>query len=78
MYLIKQKSGDFKVVEKSILPEKNDAGNYAYFLLNKTGYTTIDAVELIARFLHKKLRDMGYAGNKDKHAITQQTISIKQ
>ena len=76
MYKIKETPEDF-VVEELIKLELDDEGQYAYFWLNKKGYTTMKVLENISRFLKKKLRDIGFAGNKDKQAVTRQAISIK-
>ena len=76
MYTIKNSPEDFKVFEITTI-QPGDEGRYSYFKLNKTDYTTIRAIQRIADFIHIKLKDIGYAGNKDKKAITIQTISIK-
>jgi len=76
MYLLKSKPEDF-VVEEKIELHLDAEGDYAYFWLRKRGYTTIRALERIADFLRIRLRDTGFAGNKDKEAVTKQAISIK-
>jgi len=75
MYTLKQIPEDFKVKE-TIKLNLNDRGRYSYFKLTKKNMTTIHAIETIANKLHKKTKDIGFAGNKDKKAITQQMISI--
>jgi len=76
MYTIKSEPEDFIVKEINNLPLKN-SGNYTIFVLKKRNYTTIRAIEQIAKVLNKKIRDIGFAGTKDKKAITEQSISIK-
>lgn len=76
MYKIKERPEDF-VVEEQIHPELDEGGQYAYFWLRKRGYTTQRALQKITGFVKKKLRDAGFAGNKDKQAVTKQAISIK-
>jgi tRNA pseudouridine13 synthase len=76
MYKIKSKPEDF-VVEEQINLHIDDSGDYAYFWLRKRGYTTVRALEKIAGFLGCRLREIGFAGNKDKEAVTKQAISIK-
>lgn len=76
MYKLKQKPEDFRVKEL-IEPDFDDSGGYSYYLLTKTKYNTSDAVKAIAKKLNIKPKDIGYAGNKDRNAITQQFISIK-
>jgi len=76
MYKIKQMPSDF-IVEELPLESLGDNGDYNYFWLTKTDYTTNKAVEKIARFLKVPLKTIGYAGTKDRTAITKQLISIK-
>ncbi len=76
MYTIKEKPEDFVVKE---LPSfsLNDDGGYGIYKMKKYNYGTVQAVELIANFLGCKTRDIGFAGNKDKIAVTEQYISVK-
>jgi len=75
MYQIKQLPSDFIVNEiSSIQAESN--GHYAYFVLKKTGLTTVGALGLLSEKFRIPLRYFGFAGNKDKTAITEQKISI--
>ena len=73
---VKQVNEDFCVNE---LPMEVDFGrrNYALFLMKKNGWNTLDVVKNIAKFLRKNRKEIGFAGNKDKNAVTQQWISIK-
>lgn len=76
MYKIKQKPEDFVVNEiTNVRPLKQ--GNFLLFRLKKKNYTTNKAVETIAKKLHIPPKFIGYAGNKDKKAITTQLVSIK-
>lgn len=75
-YQIKQTPEDFIVKEISDLKPAKE-GDYAIFLLKKTNYTTERAVQQIANALHIDRKRIGYAGNKDKLAVTEQNISIK-
>ncbi len=74
MHQIKQFPEDFYVKELINLNISN--GNYAYFLLRKKNLTTLNALELISRKSKINLDNFGYAGNKDKNALTEQYISI--
>lgn len=76
MYKLKTAPEDF-IVEEQITLHLDESGSYAYFWLRKRGYATVRALEKIANFLGCKLRDIGFAGNKDKEAVTKQAISIK-
>jgi len=73
MYKIKVKPEDFVVREVLKLDFYN--GKYVYFLLKKRNWTTLDAVEKIAEKLKISRKNFGYAGNKDKKAITEQIMS---
>lgn len=74
MYKIKTIPEDFIV--KEITDIKLKEGDYSIFLLGKKKYTTIKAIQLIANKLKIKLKRIGFAGIKDKKAITEQYISI--
>ncbi len=75
MYKIKEKPEDFIVKEISNI--KTSEGQYNYFKLKKTELNTIDACKKIAFALRINLNDIGFAGTKDRHAVTEQVISIK-
>lgn len=75
MYKIKQEPEDFIVKEISNI-EVEDSGEYLYFLLKKKNYNTLNAVGSIANALHVPINRFGYAGNKDKKAITEQIVSL--
>ncbi len=76
MYILKKIPQDFVVTERARLDLK-EKGAYSVWLLTKTQMNTIEAVERLADFLHVKIGHIGFAGNKDKHAITEQHLSIK-
>ncbi len=75
MYKLKQKYEDFLVREVINLSTVKN-GNYGYYLLRKRNWSTLDAIERIAKALRIKSSIIGLAGNKDKWAITEQHISI--
>ncbi len=76
MYKIKQSPEDFFVREISTV-EIEEEGSYSYFLLRKTNYTTLRALQHIAKALNTQLKNMGFAGSKDKNAVTEQVVSAK-
>ncbi len=76
MYTLKLHPEDFIVKEVSSFSFKG-SGKYFVCILKKKNYTTIRAIEQVAKILHKKIKDIGFAGTKDKRAITEQFISIK-
>src|SRR3989338_5779836 len=76
MRIIKQYPEDFIVKEVSVASVK-EKGEYLYFWLRKKNYTTLEALEIIAAALRIPVIKFGYAGNKDRRAITEQLISLQ-
>ena len=77
MYKIKQIPEDFIVKEVNEV-KTDEKGRYTYFILKKRNYTTERAVSAIAHYLKTDRKNIGYAGSKDKNALTEQFISIQQ
>jgi len=75
MYKIKQEVEDFIVKEITNIKPKKE-GRYAYFILKKKDYTTEKAIQTIANYFRIPRKRFGYAGNKDKKAITEQYCSV--
>jgi tRNA pseudouridine13 synthase len=66
---------DFRVDEvPAYLP--SGAGPHLYLRVEKRGLTTRDAVRMLARALGVPERDAGFAGMKDKQAVTTQWLSF--
>lgn len=75
MYKIKQIPKDFFV--KEVVDLKLDCnGSYSYFKVTKVNYTTLRAVEAIARALNIDSKKIGFSGTKDKFAVTVQYFSV--
>jgi len=72
--IIKENPEDFVV--KEILRLKGGNGKYAYFLMKKRNWNTLNAIEELSRRLRIPFKSFGYAGNKDKNAVTEQHISM--
>ena len=75
MYKLKTIPEDF-IVKEIIQIRAETNGQYAYFLLKKTDYSTVRALEVLSEKLKIPLKNFGFAGNKDKNAVTEQKISI--
>lgn len=73
--IIKEKPEDFFVRELMDL-KVSDKGKYVYFVLKKKNYNTLDALQKIAKALKIDLGRFGFAGNKDKKAVTEQFVSV--
>lgn len=76
MYKIKQKPEDFFVKEIIELKSKEN-GRYTYFILKKKNYTTLRALQHIGNILKIPIKNFGFAGTKDKKAVTEQSVSAK-
>jgi tRNA pseudouridine13 synthase len=76
MYQIKQISEDFVVKEISNI-KFLDKGSHVYFGLKKKNWNTLDVVKEISKRLGIFIKNIGFAGSKDKKAITEQLISVK-
>lgn len=73
--VLKERNEDF-LVEEQPLYEPSGEGEHVYLFIEKNGLTTTEAVHRIARCFHMHRRNIGYAGLKDKHAVTRQHISL--
>src|SRR3989338_5906454 len=71
---IKEIPEDFIVEE--VLHLKLEDGPYQYYLVTKKNWNTLDLIKEISERLHVK--DVGYAGNKDRNAVTSQYISVNK
>ncbi len=74
--VIKSIDEDFIVEEIPRYPASGE-GDHVFFMIEKRGLPTLDAVRQIARALRRKPRDVGYAGLKDAHGVTRQVMSIE-
>jgi tRNA pseudouridine13 synthase len=66
---------DFHVSEKALY-EPSGEGEHLYVRMEKTNLTTPELVSALARAARVRERDVGYAGLKDKHATTEQWLSL--
>lgn len=74
--IIKRFNEDF-LVEEIPLYLPSGEGTHIYFGIEKQGLTTLAAIDIVARALGKRPWDIGYAGLKDAHAVTRQTLSVE-
>ncbi len=73
--IIKSSPQDFIVEEHLSFPLSGE-GEHAYLQIQKTGANTHWVARQLARQLGCTLRDVGYAGLKDRHAVTTQWFSV--
>ncbi len=73
--IIKKYPEDFYVKEVLELPK--NTGNFAWYLMWKRNLSTIRAIKIIRNKLGISKKRISFAGEKDKKAVTEQYISIK-
>ncbi len=71
----KQTPRDF-VVEEMPLYDFSGEGEHLVLFVRKKGLSTLELVSIIAKYLGIQNKEIGYAGLKDKHAMTKQYISL--
>jgi tRNA pseudouridine13 synthase len=72
---IKQKSEDFKVEELTNW-QGGKTGDFAFYRLDKCGWTTPDALQIIRKRWKIEVRRVSIGGLKDRHAETIQYLTI--
>ena len=65
------------IVEEIPLYKPTGLGSHTYFAIRKRNLSTFEAIKRIADTLQVNQRDIGYAGLKDKCAITTQVLSVE-
>lgn len=75
--VLKYRPADFLVRENLLVPlaDRADA-EYRYLLLRKSGYTTFEALALLAGRLGCATEEISYAGLKDEDGITEQLVAV--
>jgi len=72
---LKNRPEDFQVQEIPMYQPAGE-GEHIYMFVEKRGMSTLGLRDILARHFKVHRRAIGHAGLKDKHAITQQLISI--
>ncbi|MCC6681157.1 MAG: tRNA pseudouridine(13) synthase TruD [Phycisphaeraceae bacterium] len=72
---MKLRPEDF-LVDEQPLYEPSGAGEHLILFIEKFNLTTQDAVRRIAKAFRVRRSAVGYAGLKDKHALTRQHVSV--
>lgn len=65
------------IVEELPLYEPTGTGTHTFFAIRKRNLSTFEAINRIARDLQVHTRQFGYAGLKDKNAVTTQGLSVE-
>ncbi|MBU6413064.1 MAG: tRNA pseudouridine(13) synthase TruD [Planctomycetes bacterium] len=72
---IRQRPEDFLVEEMPLYQPKGE-GEHAYLFVQKREMSTSELLGVIAHHFGVNRRSVGYAGQKDKHAVTRQLVSV--
>jgi tRNA pseudouridine13 synthase len=72
---LKQEMHDF-IVEEQLGFEPSGEGEHIFLWLEKTNLNTAFVAESLAKFSRLHLRDITYAGRKDKFALTRQWFGV--
>ncbi|MBX9624814.1 MAG: tRNA pseudouridine(13) synthase TruD [Gemmataceae bacterium] len=72
---LKQRPDDF-VVEERTDAAPGPAGEFAFYRLDKTGWTTPDALAVVRRRWQLDFRRLSYGGLKDRHAVSSQHFTV--
>lgn len=64
------------IVNETLAFDPSGSGEHIFLQIEKTGENTEYVARQLARFASVRQRDMGYAGMKDRHAITTQWFSV--
>ena len=76
MYVIKHVPEDFVVEEVPVI-KPSSSGKHLLFLLEKRNRTTQEVVSFLRARFGLRQSDIGFAGSKDKRAVTKQFITIR-
>lgn len=74
--LLKQQCADF-IVKEDLGYEMSGEGEFVALKVRKTGATTLFVGEKLAKFAGVSERNMGYAGLKDRQAVTEQWFCLQ-
>ncbi|MBX9581381.1 MAG: tRNA pseudouridine(13) synthase TruD [Gemmataceae bacterium] len=72
---LKQRPDDFRVEELTDAAP-GPAGEFACYRLDKTGWTTPDALAVVRRRWQLDFRRLSYGGLKDRHAVSSQFFTV--
>jgi tRNA pseudouridine13 synthase len=75
-YVIRSRPEDFVVTEEPLYPASGE-GEHTFIYVEKRGRTTEQVASELARAGRVSPRDVGYAGRKDRHALTRQWFSLE-
>src|SRR4051794_962151 len=78
--IVKQQPEDFRIIELTDVRPLNSEGGreakFSFYRLDKTGWTTPDALAAVRRRWKIDLHRLSAGGLKDRHAVTSQHFTI--
>ncbi|MEV0322506.1 tRNA pseudouridine(13) synthase TruD [Streptomyces sp. NPDC050658] len=75
--VLKHVPEDFLVRESMVVQLSDEStASHQYLVLRKRGYTTTEAVRIIADWLSISPREVSYGGLKDEDGVTEQLVSV--
>lgn len=74
--IYKTYSQDF-IVEEQLTIDFSEQGEHLWLHLQKTGLNTAYVARLLAQWAQIPVKDVGYSGLKDRHAVTTQWFSLR-
>ena len=77
-FVVEEICEDETILELDRIVERTSEtnGKFTQFVLQKTNWSTADAIKEIASRLHVSQTRFNFAGTKDKNAITTQLVSV--
>lgn len=73
--VLRQTDDDFRV-EETLAYQPSGTGEHVFVHIEKRGLSTAQAADALAHALGVDSRDIGWAGMKDRRAVTRQTLSL--
>lgn len=74
--VIKQREEDFLVDEQSLYPPSG-SGEHVMLFVERSGLTTMEVAHRLSTIFRTSRRDIGFAGMKDKQAVTRQHFTVR-
>jgi tRNA pseudouridine13 synthase len=73
---LRKRFEDFVVKEVPVEKSENEEGDYTHFTLKKTNWDTIRSISALSKALGVSRKRFGFAGTKDRRAITSQRMAV--
>ncbi|MFQ5975635.1 MAG: tRNA pseudouridine(13) synthase TruD [Candidatus Hydrothermarchaeales archaeon] len=73
---LRQQIEDFYVEELFNQTDENPQGEYTHFIMEKRDWDTLRAIKRLSRALRVSRKRFGFAGTKDKRAVTRQRMAV--